>query len=353
MRSSSCRDRRRDRDGDGRHPDRCAHPARRADGGGDAAAPAAGRRRPDARWRRRASDGHDAGLPRGAGRAESLRARGLRLGVLAQSAADATDSVLRFAGLRDRFELVLSAQEAGAYKLDPRLPDGDRAHRRPRREVAFVSTRPSWRTWRAPSAGLRSRSAAAGASGPAARHRARRSTPRDPPVADAIVTAASLEIRGDGSKRRRLAATGGPETNVEPGGRRGDGMAAHARGRDAIAPRRRAARPDRRHPGVRTMREKMTNQDEAGRPALLGRIGTGRDPANARRAARGLAPARHGLDRPSGILVCEYPLLREGAGPEGTGCATPRVPNDHASGRNERVLDGAGVEFFYHNHDFD
>ena len=54
------------------------------------------------------------------GALESLRAHGMRLGVLAQSAADATDSVLRFAGLRDRFELVLSAQEAGAYKPDLR-----------------------------------------------------------------------------------------------------------------------------------------------------------------------------------------------------------------------------------------
>jgi 2-haloacid dehalogenase len=54
------------------------------------------------------------------GALETLRARGLRLGVLAQSAANATDSVLRFAGLRDRFELVLSAQEAGAYKPDLR-----------------------------------------------------------------------------------------------------------------------------------------------------------------------------------------------------------------------------------------
>jgi 2-haloacid dehalogenase len=54
------------------------------------------------------------------GALESLRSRGLRLGVLAQSAAHATDSVLRFAGLRDRFELVLSAQEAGAYKPDLR-----------------------------------------------------------------------------------------------------------------------------------------------------------------------------------------------------------------------------------------
>ena len=54
------------------------------------------------------------------GALESLRARGLRLGVLAQSSADATDAVLRFAGLRDRFELVLSAQESGAYKPDLR-----------------------------------------------------------------------------------------------------------------------------------------------------------------------------------------------------------------------------------------
>ena len=54
------------------------------------------------------------------GALEGLRAHGLRLGVLAQSAAEATDSVLRFAGLRDRFELVLSAQESGAYKPDLR-----------------------------------------------------------------------------------------------------------------------------------------------------------------------------------------------------------------------------------------
>jgi 2-haloacid dehalogenase len=54
------------------------------------------------------------------GALEALRSRGLRLGVLAQSSVPATDAVLRFAGLRDRFELVLSAQEAGAYKPDPR-----------------------------------------------------------------------------------------------------------------------------------------------------------------------------------------------------------------------------------------
>jgi 2-haloacid dehalogenase len=75
------------------------------------------------------------------GALEALRGRGLRLGVLAQSSADATDSLLRFAGLRDRFELVMSAQEAGAYKPDLRpyrmaiertgVPGGD---------VCFVST---------------------------------------------------------------------------------------------------------------------------------------------------------------------------------------------------------------------
>jgi 2-haloacid dehalogenase len=76
------------------------------------------------------------------GALEELRARGLRLGVLAQSSAQATDAVLRFAGLRDRFELVLSAQDAGVPKPVPRsyryaleqtgAGDGD--------EVCMVST---------------------------------------------------------------------------------------------------------------------------------------------------------------------------------------------------------------------
>jgi len=75
------------------------------------------------------------------GALETLRAQGLRLGVLAQNPARAADSVLRFAGLRDRFELVLSAQEVGVYKPDLRPYrmalehtgcGGD--------EVAFVST---------------------------------------------------------------------------------------------------------------------------------------------------------------------------------------------------------------------
>jgi 2-haloacid dehalogenase len=51
---------------------------------------------------------------------ERLRGAGLRLGVLTQSAPEAADAVLRFAGLRDRLELVVSVAEAGAFKPDPR-----------------------------------------------------------------------------------------------------------------------------------------------------------------------------------------------------------------------------------------
>jgi 2-haloacid dehalogenase len=51
---------------------------------------------------------------------ERLRGVGLRLGVLTQSAPEAADGVLRFSGLRDRVELVVSAGEAGAFKPDPR-----------------------------------------------------------------------------------------------------------------------------------------------------------------------------------------------------------------------------------------
>ena len=51
---------------------------------------------------------------------ERLRGIGLRLGVLTQSAAPAADGVLRFAGLRDRIEIVISAPESGAFKPDPR-----------------------------------------------------------------------------------------------------------------------------------------------------------------------------------------------------------------------------------------
>ena len=51
---------------------------------------------------------------------ERLRGAGLRLGVLTQSAPEAADAVLRFAGLRDRLELLVSVAEAGAFKPDPR-----------------------------------------------------------------------------------------------------------------------------------------------------------------------------------------------------------------------------------------
>jgi len=51
---------------------------------------------------------------------EQLRGIGLRLGVVTQSALEAAESVLRFSGLRDRLELVVSAAEAGAFKPDPR-----------------------------------------------------------------------------------------------------------------------------------------------------------------------------------------------------------------------------------------
>jgi 2-haloacid dehalogenase len=51
---------------------------------------------------------------------ERLRGEGLRLGVLTQSSTAAADAVLRFAGLRDRLELVLGSDETGTYKPDPR-----------------------------------------------------------------------------------------------------------------------------------------------------------------------------------------------------------------------------------------
>ena len=51
---------------------------------------------------------------------ERLRGAGLRLGVLTQSAPEAADAVLRFAGLRDRLDLLVSVAEAGAFKPDPR-----------------------------------------------------------------------------------------------------------------------------------------------------------------------------------------------------------------------------------------
>jgi 2-haloacid dehalogenase len=48
----------------------------------------------------------------------ALRSGGFQLAVLTQSAADAAETVTRNAGIRDAFELVLSAPELGAFKPD-------------------------------------------------------------------------------------------------------------------------------------------------------------------------------------------------------------------------------------------
>jgi 2-haloacid dehalogenase len=87
---------------------------------------------------------------------ESLRGRGLRLGVLSQSSAEASDSVLRFAGLRDRFELVLSAQDGGAFKPDlrPYRYAVERTEAGSGDAVCFVSTH-WWDVAGAKRAGLR------------------------------------------------------------------------------------------------------------------------------------------------------------------------------------------------------
>jgi 2-haloacid dehalogenase len=51
---------------------------------------------------------------------ERLRGEGLKLGVLTQSTTEAADAVLRFAGLRDRMDLVIGADATGTFKPDPR-----------------------------------------------------------------------------------------------------------------------------------------------------------------------------------------------------------------------------------------
>jgi 2-haloacid dehalogenase len=54
------------------------------------------------------------------GALERLRGEGLQLGVLSQSSTAAADQVLRFAGLRDRMDMVVGADEVGAFKPHPR-----------------------------------------------------------------------------------------------------------------------------------------------------------------------------------------------------------------------------------------
>jgi 2-haloacid dehalogenase len=86
---------------------------------------------------------------------ERLRGEGLRLGVLTQSSADAADQVLRFAGLRDRIDLVVGADEVGAFKPDRRMYDAavERAGV-PADEVCLVTTH-WWDVMGAARAGLR------------------------------------------------------------------------------------------------------------------------------------------------------------------------------------------------------
>jgi 2-haloacid dehalogenase len=52
---------------------------------------------------------------------ERLATGGARVGVLTQSSADAAEALLRNAGLRDALEVVISADDAGAFKPDPRV----------------------------------------------------------------------------------------------------------------------------------------------------------------------------------------------------------------------------------------
>jgi 2-haloacid dehalogenase len=54
------------------------------------------------------------------GALERLRSEGLHLGVISQSSTTAADQVLRFAGLRDRMDLVIGADEIGVFKPHPR-----------------------------------------------------------------------------------------------------------------------------------------------------------------------------------------------------------------------------------------
>ena len=101
------------------------------------------------------ADGDDAGAT------SRRRARSSRCAPRASSACSpelgrATDAVLRFAGLRDRFELVLSAQDAGATSSRTCGRTGRRSSRRGAggNEVCMVSTH-WWDVAAAKRAGLR------------------------------------------------------------------------------------------------------------------------------------------------------------------------------------------------------
>ena len=84
------------------------------------------------RGRRARADGTMPAYLEAPGALEALRGAGCGSACSSQSSAAAADAVLRFAGLRDRFELVLSAQDAGAYKPDLRPYRMRSSHRRRR-----------------------------------------------------------------------------------------------------------------------------------------------------------------------------------------------------------------------------
>lgn len=59
--------------------------------------------------------------PEAAAALDALRAAGLRVGVLTNSASEAAERALASAGLGDRIELVAGSDAVGAYKPDPRV----------------------------------------------------------------------------------------------------------------------------------------------------------------------------------------------------------------------------------------
>lgn len=67
---------------------------------------------------------------------DRLRDAGFRLAVLSNGSAPMLESLLRKAGLRDRFEVVVSADEVGAYKPAPAVYH--HAARRLKRSIAEV-----------------------------------------------------------------------------------------------------------------------------------------------------------------------------------------------------------------------
>lgn len=79
-------------------------------------------------------------FPDAAATLDVLRAAGLRLAVLSNGTPAMLESSLRAAGLRDRFDLVLSVEPAGIFKPAPEVYRlATAALERPAGEIAFVS----------------------------------------------------------------------------------------------------------------------------------------------------------------------------------------------------------------------